>query len=62
VVLGLNKKKLALVFENWQIPRQDRSTYQTLPLPEWNRDLGFWANALSLLQEAQQVGKKMHEL
>lgn len=62
MVLGLNKKKFALAFENWQIPKQDRSAYQTLSLPEWNRDLGFWSNALNLLQEAQQVGKKMHEL
>ena len=50
VVIGLNKKKFALAFENWQIPKQDRSTYQTLPLPEWNKDLGFWSNALNLLQ------------
>lgn len=62
VVLGLNKKKFALAFENWQIPRQDRSTFQTFPLPEWNKDLGFWANALTLLREAQQVGTKMHQL
>lgn len=62
VVLGLNKKKFALVFENWQIPKQDRSTFQTLPLPEWNQDLGFWANALTLLKEAQQVGTKMQEI
>lgn len=59
VVLGLNKKKFALAFENWQIPKQDRSTYQTVPLPEWNKDLGFWANSLNLLREAQQVGTKM---
>ena len=62
VVLGLNKKKFALAFENWQIPRQDRSTYQTVPLPDWNKDLGFWSNALNLLREAQQVGTKMHQL
>jgi hypothetical protein len=62
VVLGLNKKKFALAFENWQIPKQDRSTFQTFPLPEWNKDLGFWANALTLLREAQQVGTKMHQL
>lgn len=49
VVLGLNKKKLALAFENWQIEKKDRSTYQTFPLPEWNSDLGFWANAVSVL-------------
>ena len=49
VVLGLNKKKLALAFENWQIEKKDRSTYQSFPLPEWNSDLGFWANAVSVL-------------
>jgi len=62
VVLGLNKKKFALAFENWQIPKQDRSTSQTFPLPEWNADLGFWSNALTLLNEAQQVGTKMQEI
>lgn len=62
VVLGLNKKKFALVFENWQIAKQDRSALQTHPLPEWNKDLGVWANAMSLLKEAQSVGTKMHEL
>lgn len=59
VIFGLNRKRFALAFENWQIPKQDRSTYQTFPLPEWNQDLGFWSNALSLLKEAQQVGTKM---
>ena len=37
VVLGLNKKKFSLAFENWQIEKIDRSTYKTFPLPEWNR-------------------------
>lgn len=27
VVLGLNKKKLSLAFENWQIEKKDRSTF-----------------------------------
>ena len=62
VVLGLNKKKFALAFENWQIPKQDRSAFQTFPLPEWNKDLGVWANAMSILKEAQTVGSKMQEL
>jgi len=59
VVLGLNRKKLALAFENWQIEKQDRSTFQTFPLPEWNTDLGFWANALSFVSEVQKVGGKL---
>jgi hypothetical protein len=62
VLLGLNKKRFALAFENWQIAKQDRSAFQTLPLPAWNKDLGFWANATTLLNEAQQVGTKMHNL
>jgi|JI6StandDraft_1071083.scaffolds.fasta_scaffold28735_2 hypothetical protein len=62
VVMGLNKKKFALTFENWQIEKQDRSTFQTVPLPEWNKELGFWANALSIATEVQKVGTKMHEL
>jgi hypothetical protein len=62
VVLGLNKKKLSLAFENWQIPRQDRSTFQTFPLPQWNTDLGFWANALSLVSEVQKVGSRLDQV
>jgi hypothetical protein len=33
VVLGLNKTKLSLAFENWQIEKQDRFTFQTFPCP-----------------------------
>lgn len=62
VVMALNKKKFALAFENWQIEKQDRSTFQTIPMPEWNRELGFWANALTIANEVQKVGTKMHEL
>ena len=62
VVLGLNKKKVALAFENWQIPKRDRSGYETLPLPEWNQDLGVWANAVNILKEAQTVGATMDKL
>ena len=29
VVFQLNKKKFLLAFENWQLERKDRSTYQT---------------------------------
>lgn len=62
VVLGLNKQKFSLAFENWQIQKQDRSTLQTFPLPEWNNDLGFWANALSLAREVQQVGSRLDQV
>lgn len=36
IVLENNKVALSLVFENWQLPRQDTSTYKTFPLPQWN--------------------------
>jgi hypothetical protein len=62
VVLALNRKKLSLVFENWQIEKKDRSTFQTFPLPEWNNDLGFWANSLSIVREVQKVGEKMNQI
>jgi hypothetical protein len=62
VVLGLNRKKLSLAFENWQIEKQDRSTFQTFPLPQWNNDLGFWANALAVVSEVQQVGSKLEQI
>lgn len=58
----LNKKKFLLAFENWQLERKDRSTYQTFPLPEWNTDLGFWANALEVVKEVQKVGSKLDEI
>lgn len=62
MVLNLNKKKFAVAFENWQIEKKDRSTFKTLPLPEWNKDLGFWANALALATEVQKVGSRMDEI
>lgn len=62
VVLGLNKKKLSLAFENWQIEKKDRSSFQTFPLPQWNQDLGFWSNALAVVSEVQKVGGKLHEV
>jgi hypothetical protein len=62
VVLNLNKKKFAVAFENWQIEKKDRSTFKTFPLPEWNKDLGFWANALALATEVQKVGSRMDEI
>ena len=33
-----------------------------MPLPEWNRDLGFWANAVMLAGEVQKVGTVMNEI
>jgi hypothetical protein len=62
VVLGLNKKKLSLAFENWQIEKKDRSAFQTFPLPQWNNDLGFWSNALAVVSEVQKVGSRMQEV
>lgn len=62
VVLGLNKNKLSLAFENWQLEKKDRSTYQTFPLPQWNNDLGFWSNALSVVSEVQRVGVRLEQV
>lgn len=62
MVLGLNKKKLSLAFENWQLEKKDRSTFQTFPLPQWNTDLGFWSNALAVVSEVQKVGEKLQEV
>ena len=62
VVLGLNKSRVSLGFENWQVERRDRSVHKTFPLPEWNGDLGFWANALAVVGEAQLVGQRYDEL
>lgn len=62
VVLGLNSKRLSLAFENWQLEKKDRSTYQTFPLPQWNNDLGFWSNALSLVSEVQKVGARLEQV
>ena len=62
VVLNLNKKKISLAFENWQIEKQDRSTFQTFPLPQWNNDLGFWTNALAIATQVQKVGGKLQSI
>ncbi len=49
-LLDVNKHKTAIAFENWTLPKQDRSGYQTLPLPKWNNELGVWANTVQILQ------------
>lgn len=54
-VLQKNSLLLSSVFENWHLPRQDNSAYQTFPLPQWNLELGFWSNAVNLLGELSQV-------
>lgn len=54
-VLGHNKVLLGRVAENWQIPRQDSSSFQTFPLPEWNKELGFWPNAVELVKALSEV-------
>jgi hypothetical protein len=61
-LLSVNKHRVATSFENWTIPKQDRSGYQTFPLPKWNYQVGFWSNSLNLLQEVQSVGDKTVEL
>ena len=62
MLLGLNKNRVGLAFENWQIEKRNRDVYKTFPLPEWNNDLGFWANALAVVGEAQKVGERYKEV
>jgi hypothetical protein len=50
-VLEQSKATLSGIFENWQLPRQDDSTFKTFPLPKWNNELGFWSNAVGLISE-----------
>jgi len=57
-LLSVNKHKVATAFENWALPKADRSGFQTFPLPKWNNELGFWSNSLQILQEIQTVGNK----
>ena len=57
-LLSVNKHRIASAFENWTLPKADRSGFQTFPLPKWNNELGFWANSLQLLQEVQTVSDK----
>lgn len=51
-----NKSVFALAFENWHLPKEDTSSFKTLPLPEWQKSLGFWPNTVALLKEIQRVG------
>lgn len=57
-LLSVNKHKVGVVFENWVLPKADRSGFQTFDLPKWNNELGVWANSVQLLQEIQTVGDK----
>ena len=57
-LLAVNKHKVATAFENWTLPKADRSGFQTFALPKWDNELGFWSNSLQLLQEVQTVGEK----
>jgi len=49
-LLSVNKHKVAVAFENWVLPKADRSGLQTFTLPKWNNELGFWSNSVQLLQ------------
>lgn len=55
LVLEQNKVAFSTVFENWQLAQQDNSSFKTFPLPKWNNELGFWANAVGLLEEMSQI-------
>lgn len=50
-----SKTTLSSVFENWQLPLQDDSTFKTFPLPKWNYELGFWSNAIGLISELSSI-------
>jgi hypothetical protein len=49
-LLSTNKHKIGAAFENWTLPKQDKSGFQTFPLPKWDDNSGFWSNSLTLLQ------------
>ena len=53
---------MSSVFENWQLPRQDTSTFKTFPLPQWNNELGFWSNSVALIGELSQIGQNTLEV
>lgn len=57
-LLSVNKHKVGSVFENWVLPKVDKSGFQTFELPKWNNELGVWANSVQLLQEIQTVSEK----
>ena len=54
-VLNQNKVHMGAVAENWQIPRQDSSSFKTFPLPQWNNELGFWHNSVEIVKALSQV-------
>ena len=60
-VIEQNKTSFALVFENWQLPKEDTSTFKTIPF-QWNRSLGFWPNTVAFLKEVQKVGEIRGEI
>lgn len=62
MVLPQYKNQFAINFENWQLAKQDRSSFQTLPLPEWNNELGWWANAVALLKQVSSVPEKVQQI
>lgn len=62
VVLQQNKVAFGSVFENWQLARQDSSSYKTFPLPKWNNELGFWSNAVNLIGELSQIPANTNQI
>ncbi len=61
-MLTINKSSVGTVFENWQLAKQDRSSYLTLPAPKWNEKVGVWANAVSILLEVANVRDNLEYL
>jgi septum formation topological specificity factor MinE len=62
LVMSQNQVAFSMACENWQIPRQDSSSFKTFPVPEWNREIGFWPNAVTLLKEVQNIGEASKQI
>lgn len=61
-VLEQSKNTLSTVFENWQLPNQNDSTFKTFPLPKWNNELGFWSNAVGLISELSTLESNTRQI
>ena len=62
LVLPVNAQAFSAYFENWQIGHQDKSTLKTFPMPEWNNELGWWANSINILREVNTIPDKVSEI
>lgn len=62
LVLEQNAVALSGIFENWQLGHKDTSSFQTFPLPKWDNELGFWANAVGVVQELSKIGDNLEQI